>query len=82
MWIKSQDKKRLLEVKYFAIINTNVEAVFGDYSSTTLGKYSTEEKAMKVLDEIERFVNDLEYYKTLRHTLDNYVYQLPQDEEV
>ena len=47
-----------------------------------IARYSTEEKALKVLDMIERFLNDVEYHKTLGHTLDEYVYQLPQDEEV
>ena len=47
-----------------------------------IARYSTEEKALKVLDMIERFFNDVEYHKTLGHTLDEYVYQLPQDEEV
>ena len=67
MWIKSQDKDCLVDVKGFSIIDYYS---YGDYYSKkepkyeivgisvdskrwSLGTYNTEEKAMEVLDELE-----------------------------
>ena len=91
MWIRSQNKKRLLEAKYFAVDDTNVEAVFGDYSATTLATYSTEEKALKVLDELQKIIDQQEEFKaqgekrydnTSYERMIKFVFQMPQDEEV
>lgn len=54
MWIRSQDKKRLLEVKYIRINGSDIEALWGNMICTLIGKYSTEEKALKVLEMIEQ----------------------------
>lgn len=88
MWVRVQNKMRLLEIKYFSITNTDVEAVFEDHSSTTLGRYSTKEKALKVLDLIEKHLNTQskiveksmsEYIISDMHSL---IFQMPQDWEV
>lgn len=49
MWIRSQDRKILTEIHDLDIDDINQ---IWDGSSL-LGKYSTEEKALKVLDEIQ-----------------------------
>lgn len=49
MWIRSQDRKILTEIHNLDIDDINQ---IWDGSSL-LGKYSTEEKALKVLDRIE-----------------------------
>lgn len=70
MWIRSQDLKALVNVQ-------NIEMdgeceIWGFGNATLLGKYSTKEKALKVLDDIE---HSLEYpYNT--------VFQMPQDDEI
>lgn len=52
MWIRSQDRKILTEIHNLDIDDINQ---IWDGSSL-LGKYSTEEKALKVLDRIEELI--------------------------
>lgn len=68
MWIRSQDRKILTEIHNLDIDDINQ---IWDGSSL-LGKYSTEEKALKVLDEIQKRTEYL-YPKA---------FQMPQDEDV
>ena len=68
MWVRSQDRKILTEIHNLDIDDINQ---IWDGSSL-LGKYSSEEKALKVLDEIQKRT---EY-------LDPKVFQMPQDWEV
>lgn len=68
MWIRSQDRKILTEIHCLDIDDINQ---IWDGSSL-LGKYSTQEKALKVLDDIE---------KELKYPYDE-VFQMPQDEDV
>lgn len=49
MWIRSQDKKKLKEIHEVTIYQAN--QIWGGCSF--IGEYSTEEKALKVLDQIE-----------------------------
>lgn len=96
MLIRSQDKKRIANfsnVDSICIINNfNGEEIENEIcsfngvndSKTNLGKYSTEEKAIKVLDMIE------DAYLNCNHSsmmwnyafVENKVFQIPQDEEV
>ena len=86
MWVRSQDKCRLVDVKgCFIDDDTHIE-YFRDeheynivgwmYESSiednkwALGTYKTEEKAMKVLDELQ--------YRIARS--ESGVYQMPKDE--
>lgn len=50
MWIRSQDKKILTEIHDVEIDSAN--QIWG--SGMLIGEYSTEEKALKVLDEIQK----------------------------
>ena len=68
MWIRSQDRKILTEIHNLDIDDINQ---IWDGSSL-LGKYSSEEKALKLLDEIQK---QIEYPY-------NKVFQMPQDWEV
>ena len=54
MWIRSQDRKILTEIQNLDIDDINQ---IWDGSSL-LGKYSTEEKALKVLDRIEELIEN------------------------
>lgn len=77
MWIRSQDRKALLNVNQVLISPSVDGSIYyindslGE-ESNVLGVYSTEEKALKVLDWIQ---NQIEY-KNVE------VYQMPQDWEV
>lgn len=71
MWIRSQDRKILTEIHNLDIDDINQ---IWDGSSL-LGKYSTEEKALKVLDQIQYNMEPFEHEPTM-------VFQMPQDEDV
>lgn len=83
IWIRSQDKKTLVNVEEIRIMNKDITIYCG---SGVLGTYSTEEKALKVLDRIVTFI-DLGYI----YKIDEFgnemrsftiVFQMPADDEV
>lgn len=71
MWIRSQDRKILTEIHNLDIDDINQ---IWDCSSL-LGKYSSEEKALKVLDQIQDNMESFEHEPTM-------VFQMPGDEDV
>lgn len=71
MWVRSQDRKKLTEIHNLDIDDINQ---IWDCSSL-LGKYSSEEKALKVLDQIQYNMEPFEHEPTM-------VFQMPQDDEV
>jgi hypothetical protein len=79
MWIRSQNKRILTKVN--EVIVTFVDeskcfiSGFWDKGSDTLGVYSTREKALKILDQIQDNMESFEHEPTM-------VFQMPQDEEV
>lgn len=87
MWIRSQDRLRLhnvnrIEIEHFE--NKEIVTVTGD--GWFLGEYSTEEKALKVLDEIQRKIEYPDSALISPTALKNYYrlsatcqfYQMPQ----
>lgn len=68
MWIRSQDKKKLKEIHDVSIYHD--KQIWGGCS--LLGEYSTEEKALLVLDMIEK----VSMYSG------NTLFQMPADEDV
>lgn len=88
MWVRSQNKRRFLEVKDFSINDTDVEAVFGDYRTITLGRYSTVEKAIEVLNKIEQHlitrskIVEKSMGEYIISDLNSIVFQMPEDKEV
>lgn len=74
MWIRSQDKKILTKIDDLDIDGAN--QIWGGCS--LLGKYSSEEKALKVFDEIQDELESEVFYITDSPE----VYQMPQDDEV
>lgn len=73
MWVRSQDRLRLQYVNRFEIEhfeNKEIATITGH--GWFLGEYSTEGKALMVLDKIESY---LDYSN-------NIVFQMPQDDEV
>lgn len=93
MLIRSQDKKTLTKFEKIYIISSlngflkkeNLErdliAAVGNCTSI-IGTYSTEEKAMKVLDDIvDAYVSTL-YTDNKAVIATRLVYEMPQDEEI
>lgn len=95
MWIRSQDRKALLNVNQVLISPSVDGSIYyindslGE-ESNVLGVYSSHEKALKVLDEIQTCIMTEHHY----HTDDanctrrfftkewKETYQMPQDEDV
>lgn len=95
MWIRSQSKKVLLNVNQVVINNNKDKSEYYIYGYSErgidiLGVYSTQDKALKVLDEIQRKVEypgstlfsptSLKNCYCLTPTCQ--FYQMPQDDEV
>lgn len=52
IWIRSQDKRRLINTQVVGLCNGDTE-IWDFEFSLKLGEYSTEAKALKVLDDIQ-----------------------------
>lgn len=97
MLIRSQDKKVLIDMNGLTIkvvteepfqhepIDPHIEAYgtnSGDFSEI-LGAYSSEEKAIKVLDMVQTAYEKYEYEKVFKTGLRLFeTFQMPEDEEV
>lgn len=86
MWIRSQDKKILTKIDDLAIDGAN--QIWGD--CCLLGKYSSEQKALNVLDEIQERI-EYPYPSKIMPSINtncyhlienNKFYQMPADEDV
>lgn len=82
MWIRTQNKYILANANSFRIRKDSIDdwvyyAINGHYDryEQELGIYSTKEKALKVLDQIQDNMESFEHEPTM-------VFQMPQDEEV
>lgn len=93
MWIRSQRKNALVNINFMRVINDgNFCLICGattDGFDCDLGIYSSEEKALKVLDEIQKVISDKQYYAIDNVTRKSYilnkgvhVFEMPQDDEV
>lgn len=88
MIIRSQDKKSItddlkLHISECDFAKDNI--TYRIYTSTHdwLGTYSTEEKAIKVLDMIQSAYNSIETMKIDKQAWrDNHYFEMPQDSEV
>ena len=88
MWIRSQGRKTLLNASEFHIVERYGE--FGVYAgAVVLGNYSTEEKAMKVMDMIQNAITGTRFEFTdivrdcdLAGIEIHNVFNMPQDSEV
>lgn len=78
MWIRSQNKKILSKVNEVLICTMDDNKYFiegfQNRGSDTLGIYSSQEKALKVLDKIQYNMEPFEHEPTM-------VFQMPQDDE-
>lgn len=92
MWVRSQNKRILSNVDEVLVtfVDENKCFISGFWGtgSDTLGVYSTKEKALKVLDEIQDAIEDTDYYRIDNIGHGTYalgkgvqVYQMPQDDE-
>lgn len=88
IWVRSQDKEMLVEASNFRIFEgldkgkvsyytVDIDSDLPQHPFTfELGRYSTKEKALKVLDKIEMAIFN-RFYDS-----ESVVFQMPQDYEV
>lgn len=87
LWIRSQDKEKLLKVNDIAI---EMNMVYGYFDKNTeyehLGSYASRERALKVLDEIQNVLNPkaiMQQVKIDEYELklipEIYVYEMPEE---
>lgn len=87
MFVRSQDKTGLYDIK-----GTEIYSMFDDEiqlskwvnHSVTLGRYSSKEKVLKVLDMIQDNIRKVELAKIggLNCFEIDWIFQMPQDDEV
>ena len=79
MWIRSQTKNALVNINFMCMCNESDGWVIYCESpggvTYRLGVYSSEEKALKVLDQIQDNMESFEHEPTM-------VFQMPGDEDV
>lgn len=91
MWIRSQSKTILINSDYIIVNDNDILAKTNSNSFlVTIGTYSSEEKALKVLDMIQNQINMNEEFASQGENHNNkgslrlikFVYQMPLDSEV
>ena len=59
MWIRTQDKETLLNVNCIDVYNLNKNEWIIEACGNDLGTYNSKERALEVLDEIQKKINDI-----------------------
>lgn len=90
MWIRSQDKESLVDCNDIHVVGNQIRECCRDTKNfITLGRYSWTERAVEVLDEIQKFMQEKEVIKyydtsTLNYSdgvniKDHTVYEMPKE---
>lgn len=94
MWIRSQNKERLIKPDYILVDETDILATtYHEGFFVTIGVYSSHEKALKVLDIIQSAIigkrttkhgvsGTFIYTNNYFDSHENIVFQMPLDSEV
>ena len=85
MWIRSQDKTLLVKADYVTIGVNEIVAACSSKSCVTIGEYSSQEKALKVLDLIEHYIERNNSHRDSHYNRPQIVYdvfQMPLDSDV
>ena len=69
LWIRSQDKLKLVKVNYVYAIENKINSfsIYGETidSAPIIGRYETKERALEVLDEIQSLLQPTIEYKPI-----------------
>ena len=86
MWIRSQYKTCLIKTDYIKVVKNEIRAkASSDEFLVTIGEYSSQEKALKVLDMIQERIERNNSHNSARvgiPYLEYNVFQMPLDSEV
>lgn len=58
LWVRSQDRKELIKINHLVLMGEEIRGVIDNGHYIMLGIYKTKERALEVLDEIEKFVGN------------------------
>lgn len=81
MWIRSKDKGRLGDYRFIFVVGTTVKAET-QMDIDALGEYETKERAIEVLDEIQKHLVAGSKYDTLhsgRRNMHEKVFNMPEE---
>lgn len=82
LWIRSQDKERLVKVYNVYIkeylIRANFQEHYGGCQYIDLGEYKTKARALEVLDEIQSYLVNI---NDKHNNIFYYVYEMPERED-
>lgn len=83
LWIRSQDKTNLIRVEHLALTNNKTITGMSTNWDYDLGTYTTKERALEVLDEIQNILKPKIIYNcngTINQLYDyTKVYEMPQE---
>lgn len=88
LWIRSQDEEILVKVNNLSLVHDidtwEIINSYADHQYWELGTYTTKERALEVLDEIQRLITDLQYmsYAVDSSSFYSYrpnVYEMPEE---
>lgn len=81
LWIRSQDRERLMKVNGFDYVDFNDEYVINGFGTNEcdnydLGIYNSKERTLEVLDEIQNLIK--EYYDSIDYRIIP-IYEMPKE---
>ena len=90
LWIRSQDRDRIIKVNNIEVVVDIKWEIYGYTSDEQyyLGQYETRERAIEVLDEIQKIISWLQKdmkdvtigdLKRLIGSFNDYVYEMPKE---
>ena len=85
MWIRSQDKTGLIKSDCIIVNKNEIRARTQADALITIGEYSSQEKALKVLDMIQKAIeynNSHQNARIGRPYIEYNVFQMPLDSEI
>lgn len=90
MWVRSQDKNKLIKCSKLYIVKNYNDKYEIDNEHICIGEYTTKEKALKVMDKIQKLIAkltlvELEAYRGFSsYMIGDYesIFQMPLDSEV
>lgn len=72
LWIRSQNKKELIKINHLVLIDEEIRGVIDNGCYIMLGSYKTKERALEVLDEIQKLLET-------RVDVEQMVYEMPKE---
>ena len=82
LWIRSQDKTNLMLAKDIVVSDGNIKVYKDTELCTTVAMYKTKERALEVLDEIQKILMPMIHYEPIIRKKANYSLSYVQTEQI